>query len=187
MEPSRLSRILSRLREALRREKAIPEPTPAMIGVPPSQRPMWHDPADHARDFSERYAGPINIEVEDRMVQLGIDPLKIGWADVVDVHRAFYPEEKECGNISPDGRITVGSGVFNFDMLKAKYGQEASRLFAESRLKDRLDAVVAHEYEEHRNGFDHEAAVELTPETELPISARAREIARAMRRGWKGR
>jgi hypothetical protein len=27
---------------------------PGMIGTPPSQRPMWHDPAAHARDFAER-------------------------------------------------------------------------------------------------------------------------------------
>ena len=27
-----------------------------MIGPPPSQRPMWHDPVTHAGDFAERYA-----------------------------------------------------------------------------------------------------------------------------------
>ena len=32
---------------------------PPMIGRPPSERPMWHDPAAHARDFAERYAEPI--------------------------------------------------------------------------------------------------------------------------------
>ena len=55
------------------------EPSPGMIGTPPSARPMWSDPAQHACDFSERYAEPINIEVESRMMELGIDPLKIGW------------------------------------------------------------------------------------------------------------
>ncbi len=31
-----------------------------MIGTPPSQRPMWDDPAAHARDFAERYAEPFD-------------------------------------------------------------------------------------------------------------------------------
>jgi hypothetical protein len=26
---------------------------PGMIGTPPSQRPMWQDPAAHARDFAK--------------------------------------------------------------------------------------------------------------------------------------
>ena len=43
-----------------------------MIGTPPSKRPMWHDPAEHARDFAERYAEPMNYHVENRMMELGI-------------------------------------------------------------------------------------------------------------------
>ena len=54
---------------------------PAMIGTPPSARPLWHDPAAHARDFAERYAEPMNYHVENRMMELGIDPLKIGVGD----------------------------------------------------------------------------------------------------------
>ena len=30
---------------------------PAMIGTPPSARPVWDDPAAHARDFSRRGDG----------------------------------------------------------------------------------------------------------------------------------
>ena len=33
---------------------------------------MWHDPAEHARDFAERYAEPMNYHVENRMMELGI-------------------------------------------------------------------------------------------------------------------
>ena len=36
---------------------------PGMIGTPPSQRQMWHDPAAHARDFAERYAEPLDVIV----------------------------------------------------------------------------------------------------------------------------
>ena len=51
---------------------------PAMIGMPPSQRHMWHDPAAHARDFAERYADPMNYHVETRMMELGIPTDRIG-------------------------------------------------------------------------------------------------------------
>ena len=40
---------------------------PGMIGTPPSQRPIWHNEAAHARDFAERYAEPLNYHVENRM------------------------------------------------------------------------------------------------------------------------
>src|SRR3954454_1291857 len=39
--------------------------TPAMIGTPPSRRSMWHDPAQHARDFAERYAEPMNYHATE--------------------------------------------------------------------------------------------------------------------------
>ena len=35
--------------------------------------------------------------------------------------------------------------------------------------------------------MDHEAALKAAPKTDLPISDRAREICRAMDRGWKGK
>jgi hypothetical protein len=60
-----------------------------------------------------------------------------------------------------------------------------SRLFEGSRLRDRLDSILAHEFEEHRHGMCHEAALKAAPKTELPISDRAREIAEAMDRAWK--
>ena len=36
-------------------------------------------------------------------------------------------------------------------------------------------------------GGDHDAAVRVAPETELPISDRARQVLVEMRRGWRGR
>jgi hypothetical protein len=35
--------------------------------------------------------------------------------------------------------------------------------------------------------MDHEAAVKHAPETNLPISDRARRILEEMRKGWRGR
>jgi hypothetical protein len=54
-------------------------------------------------------------------------------------------------------------------------------------VTSRLDAIIAHEYEVHRHGGSHLEALEHAPSTELPIIDRAREIARAMQNGWRGR
>jgi hypothetical protein len=51
----------------------------------------------------------------------------------------------------------------------------------------RGDSCIAHEYEEG-NGLTHEDAIERAPDTELPISDAARELARVIRDGArKGR
>ena len=50
----------SRFKTAVRKLVARLRPPPAMVGTPPSQRPMWHDPVAHARNFSKRYAEPLN-------------------------------------------------------------------------------------------------------------------------------
>ncbi len=54
------------------------KPIPAMIGLPPSKRSMWHDSVEHAKDFAERYAEPMNYHVENRMMELGIPTDRIG-------------------------------------------------------------------------------------------------------------
>jgi hypothetical protein len=76
--------------------------------------------------------------------------------------------------------------VLNDDLLKKDYGRLAGKLFEREALRHRLDAIIAHEYEEHRHGMDHDAALKAAPNTKLPISERAREIAKAMEKGWGG-
>jgi hypothetical protein len=161
---------------------------PAIIGRPPSQRPMWHDPAAHASDFAERYAEPLDYAVSKRMLDLGIEPSRIGMPNNARAaqHAAFHPEGMDGGNISPDGRIITDSGILNTGLLKAYYGKTAARLFGRSRLRDRLDVIIAHEYEEHRTG-SHAGALKAAPKTDLPISDRAREIANAMQKGCRRR
>jgi hypothetical protein len=67
--------LFSRIRAAAKGLAAKFRPRqPAMIGTPPSARPMWHDPAAHARDFAERYAEPMDYAVSQRMTELGISP-----------------------------------------------------------------------------------------------------------------
>jgi hypothetical protein len=72
-------------------------------------------------------------------------------------------------------------------LLTNDYGSHATELFGKGRLRERQDAIIAHEYEEHRHGADHEAALKHAPETELPITERAREICKAMEKGWRDR
>jgi hypothetical protein len=83
--------------------------------------------------------------------------------------------------------IGIDSGVLNPNLLKAEYTPKPARLFERARLRDRLDAIIAHEYEEHRNEFDHRRALEAAPRTDLAITELAREILRAMEKGWRGR
>ena len=160
-----------------------------MIGTPPSQRPMWHDPARHARDFAERYAEPLDRLVAVRMEDLGLSMDQIGMPD--DDRgipwAAFHPLGTEGGYNSPDGRLVVESGLFNFDLLREDYGEDAARLYADSDVTSRLDAIIAHEYEETATGAAMSRRSNMPLPPELPITDRAREIARAMQKGWRGR
>jgi hypothetical protein len=161
---------------------------PVMVGTPPSQRPIWHDTAAHARDFAHRYFEPLNYHVENRMMELGIDPPKIGVGDADHGirHAAFMPHEVDGGGNTPDGRINLDSGILNADLFN-RLGPEASDAYAKARLRDRVDAGVAHEYEEVKGGGSHESAYEHAPETELPIRPEARELARKIRDGERRR
>jgi hypothetical protein len=123
------------------------------------------------------------------MQELGIPLERIGSSD--HDHgiegAAFNPYERDGGGWSPSGRINLDSGSFNPEQITGRYGKQAGKLWARSRLRDRWDAVIAHEDAEWRMGGDHEAAVRVAPETELPVSDRARQILVAMRWGWRER
>jgi len=147
------------------------------------------DPADHAEDFARRYAEPLDWLAGIRMEELGIPLERIGSSDHRHrlAGRAFNPYERDGGGISPGGRINLDSGSFNPDQITPQYGKRAGKLWAKSRLRDRWDALVAHEDAEWRMDGDHDEAVRVAPETELPISGRARQILVEMRRAWRGR
>jgi hypothetical protein len=73
----------------------------------------------------------------------------------------------------------INSGVLNPDLLQGKKG---GRIWPKTRIKDRIDAIIAHEYEELRSGGRHVEALNAAARTELPISAAARRLNQARAR-----
>jgi len=61
-------------------------------------------------------------------------------------------------------------------------GKKGGRIWPKMRLKDRIDAIIAHEYEELRAGGKHAGALEAAAKTNLPISDEARRLNRARAR-----
>jgi len=151
-----------------------------MPDKPPSE------PADHAEDFSRRHAEELDIVAGQVMMDLGIDPKRLGATDPEDLtYKTFHAGERTCGSLTPEGRITLDSGVMNPEAMDAPYGQEAGDFWrSKMRLRDRMQAAGAHEYEEYKGG-NHEAALKRGPDTALPVSEPAREMLRKMRDGWR--
>src|SRR5712671_6732712 len=136
-----------------------------------SDRPP-SEPADHAEDFAHRYAEPLDQYCTLRMEELGIPEEKLGADDLRPYMPwcAFDPQGREGGNITSG--ITVNSGVLNPDLLK---GQKGGRIWRRARLRDRIDATIAHEWEESKH-VNHEAALKAAAKTELPVSDGAKRI-----------
>ncbi len=136
------------------------------------------DPADHAEDFAHRYEFPLDQYCAIRMAELGIPEHLHGATDFSGDGRwkAFIAHGRSGGNLT-DG-ISVNSGCLNPELLK---GNPGVRVFAKARLRDRIDAIIAHEYEEDRL-CTHEAALKYGAKTALPVTDGARRILRAMGR-----
>jgi hypothetical protein len=143
------------------------------------------DPGDHAQDFSRRYADWADYLVSQRMLDLDIDASRIGTPDFDHgiQHAAFQPDYRNAGGVSPDGRIVIESGLFNPARMD-HLGPEVSRAWGRARWRDRLDAVIAHEFEEHASG-SHEGAVERAADAHLPIREGARQLLRVIAEGEK--
>jgi hypothetical protein len=98
------------------------------------------------------------------------------------VRRAFHPDEGTGGGVTVGRGISVDSGILNPELLGNPAAGGAARAWAKARLRDRIDAVIAHEYEECVRGSDA-AARQHAPSTVLLISAEARAILRQMAGG----
>jgi hypothetical protein len=109
-------------------------------------------------------------------------------------HAAFFPKERSGGAHSPGARINLNSGILNPELLAPKLGVEVATLWAKGRLRDRMDAIIAHEDIEglrvaagEATKAAHAVAVTLAPDSPLPISEGARRILRAIREREQGR
>jgi hypothetical protein len=154
-----------------------------MTDTPPT------DPADHAVDFSRRYAEELEIATGQVMMDLGLTGGEMGLRDAArnSEHHTFFPNERDCGGITPLGQVSLDSGVMNPAAMDGPYGEECGNLWRKSCLRDRMQAIIAHEKAEFENHSDHELALIAAPETDLPISRGTRAMLRSQERGWKGR
>ena len=152
---------------------------PGMIGIPPSQR--GGRPADsglHASQVAREWRDVGQSYAERRMKELGIPKAKIGADDprAGKPWRAFDPDEKTGGSVSTG--VVIDSGVLNLDLLKGKKG---GRIWPKASLRDRIDAIIAHEWAEDQT-LDHGEALKAAAKTELPVSEGAKRILKAMAR-----
>ena len=151
-----------------------------MIGTPPSARQVPADPGLHARQFANDHADRFENLIEGRMHELGIPEKHMGLPDASRglPWAVFHPNTGKGGGVVAD-HFAVDSGVLNPELLTSKYGSDVGKLWARSRLRDRIDAVIVHEYEEAQ-GLHHDQVVERAPDTALPIGENARRILRAI-------
>jgi len=191
--PRRISRLFTRLGKAakglLRGEKPPAEPPPGMIGIPPSARGMTGRPADiaeHAKVVAWEWEDVAEAYVQKRMRELGIPDHEIGAPDYQrdGIKQAFLPNEAIGGSNGTGRRLFVDAGVLNPHLNAEAIGPEASKVWANSRLRDRIDAVIAHEHLEAQ-GVPHDEVVQRVLDTELPIGENVRRILRSMAQGAK--
>ena len=137
---------ISSLKSAYRR--MTPKHRLATIGPPPSTRIA--DSAKDAVSFSRRWVDRLEYHVEGRMHALDVPEHQVGMSDHKNhvEWRTFFPDEMTGGGNGPGSRINVDSGVMNLDLLVKDYNEHASKLWAASRLKDRIDAIIIHELSE---------------------------------------
>ncbi len=156
------------------------ERKPGMFGLPPSARGgRPADPGLHARQIAQEWEDVGERYVRGRMKDLGIPHHERGQPDYDGdgQWRAFDPQGRK-GGANTTGAV-VDSGVLNPDLLKGKKG---GRIWPRMRLRDRIDATIAHEYEELQAGGKHADAVKAAAKTKLPISDEARRLNRARAR-----
>lgn len=78
----------------------------------------------------------------------------------------------------------MDSGIFNTELLTRDYGEEVAKIWRKLRLKPRMEAITAHELAEAESG-SHVEALTAGANTRLPVRHAARELLRAMERGYK--
>lgn len=135
--------------------------------------------SDHAQEFARRWADRLELHRIQRMQQLGIPEDMIGQPDYDGDGRwqAFNPYGRQGGENTTG--VVIDSGVLNPRLIE---GEKGGRIWSQTRLRDRIDATIAHEYEDLLHGGSHAAAIRKAATTNLPISEAARRLNRARAR-----
>jgi hypothetical protein len=141
------------------------------------------DPAAHAVDFATRNANAFEQIVQRRMRDVGVPVHLIGDTPLGGgMRRAFHPDERMGGGVTVARGISVDSGILNPELLGDPAAGGTAQAWAKARLRDCIDAVIAHEYEECTRGTDA-AARQHAPTTILRIPGEAGAILRQMAGG----
>lgn len=137
-------------------------------------------------DFADRYQDPLSRAIGSRMRQVGVPDEMIGveWWGVDRGPFVRYHPPQLGGNIRVglNGKPGINVDPAVFDADAPKMGQLPS--WKSAGLRDRLDAVIAHEYTEALAppGVDgHIHAVKHAETAPLRITDRARHILREYR------
>lgn len=144
----------------------------------PPRKPNRRD-AEGARVYSIQNAEALDQWAALLMDKLGIEGIGSSDRQHGIEWRAFFPREGDGGGNSPGGRLNLDSGIFNDDLM-LNAGPRAHRAWGRASVETRAMAVLPHEQIESQ-GRSHEEAVEMAPDTPMPITHAARELLRVIR------
>jgi hypothetical protein len=137
-------------------------------------------------DFADRYQEPLNAAISNRMRQVGVPDEMVGikYHGVDEGAFVRYHPPQLGGNIrlGTTGKPGINVDPAVFDANAPHMGQLPS--WRSASLRDRLDAVIAHEYTEVTapQGVDfHIHALKFAERTPLTITDRARQILKEYR------
>ena len=118
---------------------------------------------------------------QQRMRELGIPEEQIEAIEYAEggIRRVFSSTDRRGGTNDSFGCLYIDSGILNTDLMAEIYGPLVTSTWEKAGLRDRIDAVIAHEHAEVQTG-SHDVAEALAPDTQLPISEGARRILRAI-------
>jgi hypothetical protein len=150
-----------------------------------AKAPGYQLPA-HVADFANQYQEPLNAAIGNRMRQVGVPDEMVGIKYYGVDEGAFvrYDPPQLGGNIrvGTNGKPGINVDPAVFDANAPKMGQLPS--WRSASLRDRIDAVIAHEYTEVTapQGVDfHIHALKNAENTPLKITDRARQILKEYR------
>lgn len=149
----------------------------------------YKPPTDVLR-FSAEYEVELNAAIASRMRKIGVPEKMIGIKDMAfEGAGAFVRTHAQAGSNLRAGIVPGKGPGINVDLgvLDVNFPQMTDvPSWGAASLKDRVDAVIAHEYTEvvarPMRGLDfHQQALKFAPETPLGITSGARQILREYR------